>query len=436
MPTLAHVSDIQAPSPTSHPILIVQYDALCIRLIALLNAKIETSADLNFYLPLIEQTLERALILNMQLAAIYKCSGVHSVEQQNQLVNQGKKLLFFKNSLKDPLQEQPLPPHEKQTTTPSPSVQKIRSNTREWNPFRFAFNRLRRIFLTLPPAIKSFSFNSDTLSSAIQRVDKIVGPFLNYLGCVFLIPRLLANLVELARHLILPQGLETTLSWQERLQLQWQERWFELANDVIWVPGNLLCGLFLLGPLAPVGLTLSISLFAWDIVTAAIRASLELHRIRTLLKEEENKLANLPKNSSGYLEQEQYIKALNNHFTYEKKRHALSIINTSLVTLFTAIALSFFIIHPIAPLLGACALFVTTIVSYILGKRLTKPQNKLTDPTTVEMTTTAFNRLLAHKQTFRSEVTPPKEFPSTSPIDSPKSPNHNEPNHAYCTHSI
>lgn len=384
-----------------YPQLTIEYEALCIRLVALIGEckAAPHSATLKKCL---EITLQEAKEVNALLLEVYAYTNIHQ--------NESARLQLHRkhfNAEKSKAEPSDVPP---KTDLPLNSIAPLHlmssaakvgvtgamglfSRLWAWllalvafitsnNIFRLLTARLRRGLLN----VKTFLFSLIGPDSIFQKIfdpfDKyFFGPLMNYLSWLFLLPRLLINLGATAWHTIKHDNLseeEKTLTWTQRFMTQWHARWFELANDLVWVPGGILTCFFLIGPLNVVGLILGVALFGWDILMSVIRAVIELRALDATILAHQEELNNCT-NMVLKEEKEKYIKELNKHWDYEINRHSLSITNNILVTVLTFLAAAILFLPPIVPMVASALLIVLTLTSIYFSYKIarSKPQSEL-----------------------------------------------------------
>lgn len=127
------------------------------------------------------------------------------------------------------------------------------------NFFRLLGLRIKRMFATLDPV-------------GMPGVGKNQGAFLNgfdvffrYLAIIFYIPRLFLNIGLMIKHVIPGPWMddeEYQLGWWTRLKHQWDQRWFQIGNDVIWITMGVLTGFVLSTSMGMWGIVL---LYAYDV---------------------------------------------------------------------------------------------------------------------------------------------------------------------------
>ncbi|MCX7115150.1 MAG: hypothetical protein NTW08_04520 [Gammaproteobacteria bacterium] len=354
----------------AQPLLVLEYNALCRSLPDLLDKK---HADKGT--PLKRAThwntqLQKALHLNLFLQRLYKHTGASKRAQQDlklqraALETRGPNCFVKPAAQEDETSAAPIAP----ATIPPPSSDTLRLETGRRNPLRLLLPRGRRFILLLQLMLSELPEHATRLKEGYQPIDVFAAPIINILSWIFLLPRMVTNLYLFGKHVRGPRlkaGVEH-LTWTQRFKAQIRERWFELANDLIWVPGGFITCFLLLGPLAMVGLYLTIAMFCWDVVICSARAIHELTRLSAFIAQKEKDLISL----TAPLEQAAQItliQQLKTHLTFEKKRHALSIVNSSLGLIFTFFALSCIALPLIVPFIAACLLIPLTLIHFYLN---------------------------------------------------------------------
>jgi hypothetical protein len=388
------------------PKLVIIYEALCIRLLALLK-ECKNDPQSKILKTCLDQTLEEATTLNKQLRQLYIHTGNHKSAQERLKIH-AQKFKALKNP-SSPLKKASKPDRLSKLSFLAQFfmlLQFIRDEISLKNIYRLFIARLRRYFLNIKTALEVFSTNSLAFKSFFEPFDKyLFGPVMNYLSWLFLLPRLIANLILLPWHVIRSPSLtpgENKLTWKQRFLIQWRERWFELANDLIWVPGGILTCFFLVGPLNMVGLILGVAMFSWDIVLSITRAVIELSRLNQLIHEHTEQLETLA-DPIGITKLSAFIEQLKAYRSYERKRHALSIVNNTLVTLLSFLAVSIIILPIVVPIVASSLLLILTVVFFYLNARInnSKPQSKLED-----LDTTSYDKIWQMTTDLKSEPVP------------------------------
>lgn len=216
--------------------------------------------------------------------------------------------------------------------------------------------------------VRPFITDSNGYHQIIGSFEEVANPLFSYFSWAFYVPRLITNTGILLKH-VLPHPWmskeEENLAWGIRLRAQIQRRWFELANDSVWLASGLLCCFLLIGPLVPAASYLVAALYAYDILLASLRAFIELRRLYQLRQE--------------YADSDVPIKLreeLNLHIAYERRRLYINVgymtaLTVAIVLTIPILALS----GPLFPLVGAALLVLVTLISFIALKlnEKTKP---------------------------------------------------------------
>ncbi|MCL9684441.1 hypothetical protein [Legionella maioricensis] len=276
--------------------------------------------------------------------------------------------------------------------TPQPQVsiqvglslsQQVRENTALINWFRLLFTRSKRVlnFLDL------VGTGSETYRNLIGLLDKYTNPILAYVAWCFFIPRFATNLFLLVKHTIpwpWMDDKEKDLGWWTRLEAQVKRRWFELANDSVWITVGLLNCFVLIGALAPLSIYVTLFAFAFDIANTSLRAYIELNRLyklqqeySALLQKEEN-----PEKRRAIQDHQNFI---THRIEFEKLRLGLSVATTTAVFIAMCFALPMFAVNPVIPFIGALLLIAIWVASYTLTLRLEqyRPNDAVERPSNV-----------------------------------------------------
>jgi hypothetical protein len=147
-----------------------------------------------------------------------------------------------------------------------------------YNHFRLGGTRFRRLLAFLEPYLQN-----KTYSHLFKAADPYMRGVLSYVNWLFFIPRLSLNFSLLTYHglgLGQLEPLERNLDWSVRLQAHWKRCWVEVIPDLYWIAVGLkVCFWLPGGVLTPVGIALSLTVQALDLLTSILRAGIELHRL-------------------------------------------------------------------------------------------------------------------------------------------------------------
>ena len=147
-----------------------------------------------------------------------------------------------------------------------------------YNHFRLGGTRFRRLLAFLEPYLQN-----KTYSHLFKAADPYMRGVLSYVNWLFFIPRLSLNFSLLTYHglgLGQIEPLERNLDWSVRLQAHWKRCWVEVIPDLYWIAVGLkVCFWLPGGVLTPVGIALSLTVQALDLLTSILRAGIELHRL-------------------------------------------------------------------------------------------------------------------------------------------------------------
>lgn len=238
----------------------------------------------------------------------------------------------------------------------------LRQKTADINTPRLLLLRLKRLLETINKIFKCIT----SYSSFVLAMDKIANPILSYIAWVFYVPRLLVNLFLLAKHCIPGSWMseqEKTLPCSKRFELQVRRRGFELGNDFVWMSGGLINCFILVGALSGAAIYLTIALYSFDILLAAIKAYQETKVYKEVLRK-----------SHG--SSEVYIAHVKEYLSYEQKVTNLNLVTT--VLMFGAMVITAPVVVGFSPYLllaGVAATVAITIAKVIAQKYLdtTKP---------------------------------------------------------------
>lgn len=165
--------------------------------------------------------------------------------------------------------------------------QLIRKTTAQTNWYRLYLIRLKRVFVSLMPLIKSILYQK-----VIQELE-LLNPFISYLAWLFYVPRLLANLTTLFFHTVPGNWMseeELQVPWKARAWMCWSRLWFELLNDAVWCAVGLMCCFVLTGSSA---LALTVGLYFFDLILAVINAYISIQHHQILKAEVDFKIQDL-----------------------------------------------------------------------------------------------------------------------------------------------
>lgn len=222
----------------------------------------------------------------------------------------------------------------------------IRKTTAETNWYRLYAVRLKKMFTTLMPLIKSIFYQR--FIHGINSINHI----LNYVAWIFYTPRLIANLLVLAKHSYPGNWMsqaEKDLGFKNRFNMHWSRLWFEILNDGVWCAVGLAC-CFILSP--PNAILLSAALFFFDLLMAYQRSIINIkqhkeleHNLTSKLTKLNQLLTSITNNSDfkGLAIQHkidsliEYKKHVNLWILYEQQKLSLSIQVTSVLAIAMAI---------------------------------------------------------------------------------------------------
>nr|HAT8714484.1 hypothetical protein [Legionella jordanis] len=355
-----------------HVILNIEYSIYCTKLAnRLLSQKpIANSEE-------ITEQVAAALVMAELLAHLYR--HYLSVPREVKRLEDEKKIycsFLRKRGYQFPSQQELIP-------SPGFFAQKVRDTTAFFNWPRLFSGRIRRVFTTvvLIPQIQELQY----FSRFVLFADRYVNPALTYFSWLFYVPRLATNLFLLLKHLIPGKWWmseqERSLSWQLRLHLQVQRRWFELGNDGIFFTSGLLNCFVLTGALAPIAMYVIIALFLFDALWTGLRAYVELGRLNHLenyyaakRKELEARMAS----PAEIAELSAYQEALRERVLFERSRLLLPVMSNTVLFISMLLALPF-LTTPILGFIGAMLVATVTCVAFMRTQQLEKirPANRI-----------------------------------------------------------
>ncbi len=278
------------------------------------------------------------------------------------------------------LLNQPSSPLEQQLHNPWPATQRtpsrldtqtIRNKHIIANWIRVFAVRCRRLLNSLHPFID----NNNSYHPIMKSIEKIANPFFSHFAWVFYIPRLVTNIGIVLKHLLPHPWMskeEESLAFSIRCRAQLKRRWFEFANDSVWLASGVLCAFLLVGSLLPVANYFIAALYVYDVFLASLRAYVELNRLYQLKRDYQD--AQAP---------QALQKELNCLIAFEKRRLYINISCMTALTVAIAFTLPILVgSGPLFPLIGAALLVAVTLLSFIILKQheKTKPIT-LTPPT-------------------------------------------------------
>lgn len=254
----------------------------------------------------------------------------------------------------------------------------VRGTTALTNWPRLMVVRIKRILDTMVPLMKSMP----SFCWMVDVIDAVANPIFAYLSWLFYAPRLCINTFNILKNTIPSPFMydhQKQLPWTTRLSVQWQKLWFEWMNDAVWMTVGLVNCFVLVGALAPAAIYLTVSLYIFDVLLAAVRAHIEINRFHTIRKDYETMMFAEDNHTRAQEELRVYRAFLDEHIHYEKQRLYLSVATTSALFIGMCFALPMLAISPIIPLIGACFVVATCITTYWIGKNIerAKPTSTL-----------------------------------------------------------
>ncbi len=273
---------------------------------------------------------------------------------------------------------EPTEPTASTTKKRTPSTKDVRDFAVVANWPRFFFIRSRRLLLSIAP----FFDENGPYCRFIGQVDPYVGPTLSYVAWMFFIPRLSVNLMLLAKHTIPGSwmgAVEKDLDWKTRLKVNFERRWFEVANDVVWFTGGLINCFILIGALAPYNVYFSVALQAYDVFLATVRTYIELGRLNRLKNDYLEMIKSPNINLNDAYDIQRHLQFLDQRIEYEQKRMNIGIYNNTILLLAMAVAVPYLVFNPLMPVFAAIVILTNTVGAYNTSKLLekNKPSDKV-----------------------------------------------------------
>lgn len=353
-----------------HPVLYLEYSVLCTKLAHDFSRKGVNKEEL------IEQ-LVAVLMMAELLTHIYRdFLGV----PREVLRFQNEKKIFRELLETQKYSFKNVPKEEVIVLSPW-SGQRVRGATPNWNFPRLVTGRSRRVLATLVPVLKdieSFEF----LGRYMAAIDPYVVPVLTYASWLFFAPRLTVNTLFLLKHVIPGWWMDTkerNLGGWLRFQAQLQRRWFELGNDSLWMTSGLLNCFVLTGPLAPIGMYLTISLFLFDVLWARLRVHIEHRRLSNLQKDYDDLALQMPLEGKESAELTSYREHLDRRVDFEERRLFITLVNTHMLMFGMCFAFPALAVNPLLPFIGALIVLATTLMvnRYLQGLEQIRPVDRV-----------------------------------------------------------
>ncbi len=285
-----------------------------------------------------------------------------------------------------------------------------REGTRLSNFPRLLLLRLRRA-LSLVARLPVISHATGYIH-AIEKMDAVTIPFINYLAWMFFVPRFTSQFGNLIINTVPTYWMsdeQRSLGIWLRLRMELGRRWFDIGNDGIACLVGLLNCFVLTGVLSPIGMYVTIAMFAYDVAAAFIRATIELSRLKNI--------------QNGYLdllrgaetpEDKNMIKAELDHICklmqHEYKRMALLITVTSVLLGGMIFIAPFLAAGPWFLVTSAAIIVAITIFNYGMTQYLDKTKPSVNVAELEKAHTKASERgFFAHRHL--AECTPHSSFP-------------------------
>lgn len=147
------------------------------------------------------------------------------------------------------------------------------------NILRLTIVRIRRFLNVLAAYLNNANF-----LAFMRMVESYVAVVFSYASWVSFIPRLILNTGIIFKHLLFPEpgSAENNYHWMLRLRIQFERRWNELLNDIVWVIGGFVNFCMIAPAMQP---PLAVGLQCFDLCNALARSYVELHRVYDVLAE-------------------------------------------------------------------------------------------------------------------------------------------------------
>ncbi len=312
----------------------------------------------------IEKThLNDLVVLLIDHARTLKKIQLHYLSSPHKAADYDKEIALYRNFLKDNGVDDVL------CSSPSRSAalsDTIRTITAQTNWPRLFIVRVKRVF----DISALLAHNARAFRHFTELFNSIAAPIFAWLAWVFYLPRLVTNLMIMARHVIPNPWMdqqERDMEWTLRFKLQLQQLWFELANDLVWAAVGLVNCFILVGHLTPAAAYLTVVLYSYDVMLALIRSYVERKAFKayeTMLQDDDSLAEPIKK---------EMLLKLKEKYQYERRRLGISIATTA--GLFAAMGLTipaFAAITPIIPLVGVSLVLAICMISYGLGNYFEK----------------------------------------------------------------
>lgn len=237
--------------------------------------------------------------------------------------------------------------------------EQVRALTARTNWPRLMVVRTKRVLDTLVPLAK----NMENFKRLVFYIDFVANPIFAYLAWCFYVPRLAINLFNLLKNTWDDRHPE--LCWQRKLSYEWSKLWFELCNDSVWMVVGLINCFVLIGALAPAAIYVTVTLYIFDVILSGIRATTELYRLHALSESYQTLL--LDSEEHEPCELLQFKPYIDQQIAYEKARMWLSVGSTSALFFGMCFSLPVLALSPIIPVMGACFIVATCLVTHYLS---------------------------------------------------------------------
>lgn len=246
-----------------------------------------------------------------------------------------------------------------------PGIGLARNFTEFFNKYRLFLARSWVLIRRLVVFLQNSYYNSLLLLA-----NPLASMIILYVAIGFFIPRMITTIASLCKHVIPGSWMseeEKELGFLLRLNAQWMRLWPNASNDAVWITNGLLQLLYLVGPLLPFVIFLSVATCAYDFAMASLRFALSSYRFYQLTNEY-HKIAPNDLYMKDYLDNH-----LSNRIKQEKYFLYLGLLNFFVLMVGMGLALPWIILfNPALPLVGAVMAVTITVVNFGTQKYVTK----------------------------------------------------------------
>ena len=258
------------------------------------------------------------------------------------------------------------------------NIQIVRKYHSFTNYVRLIIVRINRLLNSIQRLIASYS-PSALYVRYIGNLNYFTAPIFSYFAWIAFFPRLICNMSLLIKHAVSRPNLDSKISlfWYDRLRISWKRRWFQICNDLVWAISGVLNCFVLTGSAAPIGMYITLALYAYDVVLAAIKGMIELTDLIRLRK---NHLHfSSPNAPTPHLK----ITSIEERIAFEKRNILINVTTAAILFIGFLLSMPLIISSPICAIIGSIILLATTIISnYALKQHdAKKPIESIADDT-------------------------------------------------------